>query len=65
MTHTLKIDIPTGRVLCFHCDIPLRLATRDEATFVQMTNGWDVNGPLVGPTGVVVVPVDFSLYKEA
>lgn len=63
--HTLTLDIPRStRVHCEGCDVALRLATGDEARFVQMTDsfGGDV---LVGPLNTVVVPLDFSIFQEA
>lgn len=64
--HTLSLDIPkSDRVFCSGCDIQLRLATADEARFIDMTNGITEGGPMWGPIGTIVVPVDFSLYQEA
>lgn len=64
--HTLTLDVPRStRVFCSDCDIALRLATGDEARFVQMTDGYAEGGPMIGPHNVVVVPLDFSLYQEA
>ena len=64
--HTLRLDVPRStRVFCEGCDVALRLATADEARFVQMTDGFAEGGPMVGPTNVVVVPLDYSIYQEA
>lgn len=63
--HTLRLVPLSIRVECEGCDVALRLATRNEAIFVQTTNGYEDDGPMLGPTNVVVVPVDFSLYQEA
>ncbi len=63
--HTLRVVPLTTQVVCEGCDIALRLATADEARFVQMTDGYLPDGPMVGPTGIVVVPVDFTLFQEA
>lgn len=64
--HTLTLDVPRStRVFCEGCDAALRLATADEARFVQMTDGFAPDGPMVGPTNVVVVPLDYSIFQEA
>lgn len=65
--HTLTLDIPRSTaVFCSGCDIALRLATRDEATFVQDTGAYSDDGPMLfNDNMVVVVPKDFSLYQEA
>lgn len=63
--HTLKLVSRSTTVVCEGCDLDLRLATYDEAVFVQQTDGWAPDGPMVGPTNVVVVPADFSLWPEA
>lgn len=64
--HTLETDTPRStRVYCDGCDVALRLATADEAEFVHMTGMYREDGPMVGPHGVIVVPLDFSLYQEA
>lgn len=64
--HTLRLDIPRSkRVICDGCDIPLRLASSDEAYFVRMMNEWNDDGPMVGPFRTVVVPANFSIFQEA
>lgn len=64
--HTLRLDIPRStRVYCDGCDVALRLATGDEARFVQMTDGFYEGGPLNGPRGTVVVPLDYTIFQEA
>jgi hypothetical protein len=64
--HTLRLDIPRStRVYCEGCEVPLRLATGDEARFVTMTETFAHNGPMVGPANIIVVPLDFSLFQEA
>lgn len=64
--HTIRIDLPRStRVFCEGCDIALRLATFDEAVFIEMTDGLREDGPMLGPTNVTVVPVDYSLFQEA
>lgn len=64
--HTLTLDVPRStRVFCDGCDVALRLATGDEARFVQMTDGYFDGGPMLWNNGVVVVPLDFSLFQEA
>ena len=42
----------------------LRLATRDEAYFIDMTGGYADDGPILGPTNWLAVPVDYSLFSE-
>lgn len=64
--HTLTLDVPRStRVYCEGCDAALRLATADEARFVQMTDGFAEDGPMLGPLGTVVVPLDFTIFQEA
>ena len=64
--HTLTLDVPRStRVHCEGCDVALRLATGDEARFVQMTDGFAEGGPMLGPLGTVVVPLDFTIFQEA
>lgn len=64
--HTLKHDIPrSSRVFCDECDIALRLATYDEAVYVQIMDAYADNGPMIGPLGVVVVPLNFTIFQEA
>lgn len=64
--HTLRLDVPRStRVFCEGCDVALRLATYDEAVFVQQTDGLLDNGPMLWNNGVVVVPLDFTLFQEA
>ena len=64
--HTLRLDVPRStRVFCEGCDVALRLATGDEARFIQMTDGFSPDGPMVGPTNVVVVPLNYSIFQEA
>lgn len=64
--HTLRLDVPRStRVFCDSCDVALRLATADESRFVTMTEGYAPDGPMVGPTNIIVVPLDFTLYQEA
>lgn len=64
--HTLTLDIPRStRVYCEGCDVALRLATGDEARFVQMTDGFSADGPMVGPLNTVVVPLNFTIFQEA
>lgn len=64
--HTLRLDVPRStRVFCDGCDVALRLATGDEARFVQMTDGYLPDGPIMWDNGVVVVPQDFSIFQEA
>lgn len=62
--HTLRWVPSTPYMECEGCDVPLRLATPDEARFVQMTDGYLHNGPMLWNNGVVVVPRNFSLYQE-
>lgn len=62
--HTLRLVPLTTRVECEGCDIRLRLATYDEAVMIQDEDLRD-DGPLHFRTGIIVVPVDFSLYQEA
>ena len=66
-THALSIIPRTTRVQCATCYIYLRLATYDEAVWIQMTNSYDeVNGPIIlNDNGVIAVPFNFSLYREA
>lgn len=47
------------------CGTQYRLATYDEAVFVQRTEGWAVDGPLRWKNNLVLVPLDFSLWQEA
>lgn len=62
--HTLRLDVPRStRVYCDGCDVALRLATGDEARFIDMTNGYR-DGVLLGPMNTTVVPLDFSLFQE-
>jgi hypothetical protein len=62
--HTLRLDVPRStRVYCEGCDVALRLATYDEAVWVQATDGFAEGGPMLGPSGTVVVPLDFSLVS--
>lgn len=64
--HTLTLDVPRStRVFCEGCDVELRLATGDEARFVQMTDGFAEGGPMVGPRNVVVVPLNYNIFQEA
>lgn len=64
--HTLRLDVPRStRVFCDGCDIALRLATYDEAVFIQSTGEFLDDGPMVWENGVVVVPRDFTLFQEA
>ena len=64
--HTLTLDVPRStRVFCEGCDVDLRLATADEARFVQMTDGFAEGGPMIGPHNVVVVPFNFTIFQEA
>lgn len=63
--HTLTLDIPRStRVFCEGCDIELRLATGDEALVITEADMTD-DGPMFGPLGTVVVPLNFSLFQEA
>ena len=63
--HTLRLDVPRScRVFCTGCDVSLRLATYPEAVFVQNTDGYLPDGPMVWENGVVVVPTDFSIPSE-
>lgn len=62
--HTLRLVSPGMAVECEGCDVALRLATGDEARFIQMTDGFAEGGPMWGPTGVVVVPVNYSIFQE-
>lgn len=63
--HTLTLDIPRStRVFCEGCDIALRLATGDEALVITESDMTD-DGPMLGPLGTTVVPLDFSLFQEA
>jgi hypothetical protein len=64
--HTLRLDVPRStRVFCEGCDIALRLATGDEARFVQMTDGYLDGGPMLWNNGVVVVPLNYNIFQEA
>lgn len=64
--HTLRLDVPRStRVFCEGCDVALRLATGDEARMVTDLDLFAPDGPMVGPTNIVVVPLDFSLFQEA
>lgn len=64
--HRLSLVLPSCEVFCADCDVDLRLATADEARFVQMTDGYALDGPiLVNDNGVIAVPRDFSLFQEA
>lgn len=65
--HTLSLDIPRSTdVFCSGCDIALRLATYDEATFVQTTGAYADDGPMIfNDNMVIVVPKDFSVSKVA
>jgi len=62
--HDLRVIPLTTRVECA-CGLTLRLATYDEAVFIQRTGLLGTDGIMQGPTGIVCVPVDFSLYQEA
>lgn len=63
--HTFTLDVPRStRVFCSGCDGEFRLATRDEAHYIIMTDMFYDGGPLNGPNNVVVVPLNFSLYQE-
>lgn len=55
----------TTKVNCHGCSIQLRLATYDEAVFIDMTSGFAPDGPMEFFAGTIVVPVDYSLYQEA
>lgn len=61
--HTIDVEPFTLGVFCTGCDRQFRLATADEARFVQMTDGWSTDGPLRGPNDWVIVPVDFSIVQ--
>lgn len=62
--HTLRLDVPKStRVYCEGCKVALRLATGDEARFIDMTNGYG-GDVLLGPFNTTVVPLDFSLFQE-
>lgn len=64
--HTLKVDLDADiEGHCTGCDLALRLATRDETYFIDMTDGFEEDGPIIGPTGLIYVPVDYSLFEEA
>lgn len=64
--HILNLTLPTGEVWCRDCDIALRLATYDEAVWIQQTDGYAPDGPLLlNDNGVIVVPQTYSLYQEA
>lgn len=64
--HTLRSDVPRStRMFCEGCDIVLRLADYDEATFVHDTDGFLPDGPILWNNNIVVVPLHFSLFQEA
>lgn len=63
--HQLTLDVPrSSRVYCEGCDVALRLATYDEAVFIDATGEFAPDGPMNGPGATIVVPLDFSLYQE-
>lgn len=64
--HVLNLTLPSKEVWCRDCDLDYRLATYDEAVFIQQTNGFAPDGPLIlNENGVIVVPYNFSLFQEA
>lgn len=62
--HTLNLTQLSTVVTCDGCDISLRLATYPEAVFVQNTDGYLPDGPIMMDNGVVAVPPDFTIPKE-
>ena len=66
-TMTINHDAAEPYFLPFSCEcgLTLRAATADEAEFVRMTDGFLPDGPLMWNNGIVIVPLDFSIYSEA
>jgi hypothetical protein len=54
----------TTKVNCHGCDIQLRLATYDEAVYIDLTSGFLPDGPMEYKLGEIVVPVAYSLFQE-
>lgn len=65
--HFFIVFLPMStRVECMGCDLNYRFATYDEAVWIQQTDGFAPDGPLLfNDNGVIVVPYNFSLFQEA
>jgi hypothetical protein len=63
--HSLFVVELTTTVQCHECDLTARLATYDEAVFIQQTGLLGTDGIMQGPSGFIVVPHDFTLFQEA
>lgn len=61
--HTLVRAPLSTLVSCEGCDIALRLATYDEAVYIDLTDGFAPDGPMEFVAGTIVVPVDYSLFQ--
>jgi hypothetical protein len=63
--HQLLLHIPHNKfVTCEGCDGRWRLASYEEAVFVQMTDTYFPEGPFLCNNNVVVVPIGFTLWMK-
>lgn len=62
--HDLRLRWCSSIVDCAGCDMKFRLASYDEAIFVQMTDLYLTDGPFLCEDSTVIVPLDFSLWGQ-
>lgn len=61
--HTISMlnNYTEVKVWCDGCGQAFRLADRDEAIAIRERDLFSDDGPILGPTNVIAVPIDFIL----